>query len=323
MSKVDVIVPCYRYAHFLRNCVESVLNQAVSDVRVLIIDDASPDHTAEVAAELAGRDSRVEFRRHLVNQGHIATYNEGLEWATGEYVLLLSADDMLTPGALLRAIRMLDAHPEVGLAYGRVIQFQRDQPPCQKISPSGDCSWKLMSYREFLEMCCTIGHTSIQSPEVIVRNRVHRMVGGYRKELPHSGDTELWLRLAAQASVGVLDADQAFQRCHDESMSRQYAVLGNLREQRAAFEIHFREYARQIGDVEPYRRRLLQALGESAFWSAYKAFEHGDVAASAEQLSFSVEMAPSIRSWPQWSRWRWKRLMGPMLWSCLRPLVKS
>ncbi len=49
MSFVDVIVPCYRYGHFLRECVESVLEQEVN-VRVLIIDDASPDDTAEVAA---------------------------------------------------------------------------------------------------------------------------------------------------------------------------------------------------------------------------------------------------------------------------------
>ena len=42
----------------------------------------------------------MEFRRHPVNRGHIATYNEGLEWASGDYLLVLSADDMLTPGAL-------------------------------------------------------------------------------------------------------------------------------------------------------------------------------------------------------------------------------
>ena len=61
MSRVDVIVPCYRYAHFLRECVESILSQPLTDVRVLIIDDASPDHTPEVAAELATRDKRVEY----------------------------------------------------------------------------------------------------------------------------------------------------------------------------------------------------------------------------------------------------------------------
>src|SRR3954471_18429980 len=108
MSRVDVIVPCYNYAHFLRECVSSLLSQEGVDVRVLIIDDCSPDNTPEVAAKLLAKDRRVEYRRHEINIGHIATYNEGLEWGTGAYMLLLSADDMLTPGAFRRAARLMD-----------------------------------------------------------------------------------------------------------------------------------------------------------------------------------------------------------------------
>ena len=88
MARVDVIVPCYNYGHFLEGCVESALRQEGVDVRVLIIDDASPDDTEVVGRRLAERDPRVTYRRHAVNQGHIATYNEGLlEWADGDYAL--------------------------------------------------------------------------------------------------------------------------------------------------------------------------------------------------------------------------------------------
>jgi len=85
ISSVDVIVPCYRYGRFLCECVESVLSQQIQSLRVLIIDDASPDNTAEAATALASEDSRVEFVRHKTNAGHIATYNEGIEWAGGDY----------------------------------------------------------------------------------------------------------------------------------------------------------------------------------------------------------------------------------------------
>src|SRR5690348_14683949 len=112
VSTVDVIVPSYRYGRFLRQCVESVLTQSVRNVRVLIIDDASPDNTSEVAAGLASEDGRVEWRRHTANIGHIATYNEGIEWVSARYTLLLSADDYLLPGALERAVNLMDAHPE-------------------------------------------------------------------------------------------------------------------------------------------------------------------------------------------------------------------
>src|SRR5271167_2052829 len=86
MGTVDVVVPCYNYARYLRDCVQSVLSQTGVAVRVLVIDDASPDNTLQVGQDLAASDPRVEFRRHAVNKGHIATYNEGLlDWSTAEY----------------------------------------------------------------------------------------------------------------------------------------------------------------------------------------------------------------------------------------------
>src|SRR3954451_5500613 len=105
MSSVSVVIPCYRYGHFLEEAVSSVLDdQPGVDVRVLIIDDASPDDSAETAMKIAAREPRVEVIVHGTNKGNIATYNEGLlEWAEGDYSLLMSADDRLTPGALQRA----------------------------------------------------------------------------------------------------------------------------------------------------------------------------------------------------------------------------
>ena len=131
MSSVSVVIPCYRYGHYLAECVASVLDhQPGVDVRVLIIDDASPDDSAEQARALAAADPRIEVRVHAQNMGHIATYNEGLlEWADGDYSVLLSADDRLTPGALTRAAGLLDARPEVGFCYGHPVHFQHPGPP--------------------------------------------------------------------------------------------------------------------------------------------------------------------------------------------------
>ena len=63
----------------------------------------------------SGPRQRVRVIRHEQNKGHIATDNDGLEAATGEFVLLLSADDLVTPGALTRAAELLAAEPPVGL----------------------------------------------------------------------------------------------------------------------------------------------------------------------------------------------------------------
>jgi len=90
MSSVSVVIPCYRYGHFLEQAVRSVLDdQPGVDVRVLIIDDASPDDSAEVAQKIAARDPRVEVRVHAANKGNIATFNEGLlDWAAYHFLTM-------------------------------------------------------------------------------------------------------------------------------------------------------------------------------------------------------------------------------------------
>ena len=70
---VKVVVPCYGYADVLAGCVESVLAQEGVEVRVLIVDDCSPDQTTVVARRLAALDGRVERRRHDRNEGLTAT----------------------------------------------------------------------------------------------------------------------------------------------------------------------------------------------------------------------------------------------------------
>jgi glycosyltransferase involved in cell wall biosynthesis len=64
MTSIDVAIPNYQYGRYLRECVESVLSQGVPELRVLIIDNASTDNSAEVAQQLAVDHARVHFVRH-------------------------------------------------------------------------------------------------------------------------------------------------------------------------------------------------------------------------------------------------------------------
>src|SRR3974390_1201236 len=135
MNSFSIIIPSYNYARFLQGCVQSVLMQEGVDVEVLIIDDCSSDDTAVICQEVAV-DPRVTFRRHEVNKGHIATYNEGLEWASADYLALVSADDLLTSGALRRAAEALESQPSAGFLYGRSLYFvTNDEMPTARTGP--------------------------------------------------------------------------------------------------------------------------------------------------------------------------------------------
>ncbi len=318
MSRVDVIVPCYNYGRYLPGCLRSVLGQGGVDVRVLVIDDASPDGSGAVAEELARQDGRVEARRHPANRGHIATYNEGLEWAAGDYALLLSADDLLTPGALLRAARALDARPEVGLAYGRQILFTSDEPPAPPAGPAPG-GWRTLAGREFIAECCRAGGNPVATPTAVVRTSLWKRLGGYRPDLPHTADMELWLRFAAHADVAVIDADQALKRVHPANMQHQYlaATLGDIPQRHAAFEALFSGYGPRVPGAPALWALATAVLADQAFWAASRAFDRGDLRACRRCLAYALRLDPGLPDGRPWARLRWKRRLGPRLWGWL------
>lgn len=322
MNCVDVLVPCYNYARFLERCVCSVLSQHGTGVRVLIIDDASTDDTPEVGQRLAALDSRVEFRRHEVNQGHIATYNEGLlSWASAAYCLVLSADDALTSGALARAVRLLNRHPEVGMTYGRALVIGDDAVVNSPEKDTPD-DYQIMSGPTFLQRCCAFGNP-VPTPTVVVRTKLQQRLGAYRADLPHSGDMEMWMRFATQGSVGVFRALQAYYRWHGSNMGAAYydTMLGDLREQKAACDEVLTMWGSRLPDVEKLLKAVNQRVAEDAFWVASKAFDAGDVNRSRVCLQFAKEHFPEIERSRRWRRFQAKRLIGQVVWRRIRGAV--
>lgn len=317
MPTVDVIVPCFNYGRHLAACVDSVLSQHGVAVRVLIMDDASSDDTERIGRRLAA-DRRVEFRRHQRNVGHIATYNEALRLLTADACLLLSADDLLTPGALARAVAVLQSDGRVGFVYGRDIPF-RDGAPLPTPS-AGAAPPRVFEYDAFLRNACRLGQTGIQSPTVVVRTTLHRAIGDYLPELPHSGDTEIWLRMAAAAPVAVLDADQAYRRLHAANMSLGYTPVQRLAEQVRAFDIHF-DRRGLPPHLAPLRAVARRSIAEAAVWSASRAFEADDFEACDEFLAFATQASPGIEAWRPFRRVQWKRRLGPAAWRLVLPII--
>jgi Glycosyl transferase family 2 len=322
---VSVVIPCYKYGHHLTECVRSVLDQEGVDVRVLIIDDASPDDSYEVAARLAAADSRVTARRHATNQGHLATYNEGLlGWAEGEFSVLLSADDLLAPGALARATAVLVANPQVGLVYGHAISWHDDQAkPPARIHPTGTTIWP---GREWVQIVCRLGHSVIASPEVVVRTAVQRKIGGYLPELPHSGDIEMWLRFAAHADVAFIKGvDQAYYRIHESNMTKDRVPIVDLYQRRDAFDAFFDAHSDKIPSAVALHRVAQRRVAKEALWRACRAYERRRLQTTpvAELESLAFATYDGSRRLPEYWGLRWRRLAGPSITPFLQVLMLS
>jgi glycosyltransferase involved in cell wall biosynthesis len=323
MSSVDVIIPCYNYGHFLGCCVESVLTQRDVALRVLIIDDASTDGSAKVASEIAAQNDLMEFRGHTANRGAVATFNEGLDWAAADYTLIISADDVLTPGALARAVGVMEAQPEIGFTYGQQILVQKDGLLPEIPLISSDRAATVLAGGAFFEQVSVSGHNPVSAPSAVVRTTVQKQLGGYRSELPFTHDMEMWLRFAAHRPVAILDAYQVFKRCHGHNLSIQFThrALVGIRERKAAFVVAFRNYGDRLPAIDLLRRRAWQSLAQEAFWAGSKLFDMGDEAGCRQCLEFALETYPELRWHKEWSRLKWKRRLGIKLWSKLRHFI--
>jgi glycosyltransferase involved in cell wall biosynthesis len=217
MHSFDLVIPCYNYGNYLSECIASILNQQDCSVRILIIDDASHDGSAEAASRLAARDSRIDLIIHPKNVGHISTFNEGIVWAQQEYFLLLSADDVLAPGALKRAGEVLAANPNVAFVYGRAIRFRGQTPAI--VESSLRLPPRIIPGWQFIAEICANPRNPVDTLSAVVRTSVQKKVGPYKLDLPHAGDLEMWLRCATAGDVGKIDWVQGLRRLHDRNMS--------------------------------------------------------------------------------------------------------
>ncbi|MBV9448234.1 MAG: glycosyltransferase [Streptosporangiaceae bacterium] len=326
MTTVSVVIPCYNYGHYLEDTITSVLDEQKGvDVRVLIIDDASPDGSAEVARKIAARDSRVEVIAHATNKGHIATYNEGLlEWADGDYTVLISADDRFTPGALGRARDLLDARPDVGFVYGHPLWFKNGAPlPKARTEPQG---WSVWPGHWWLERRFHSIHNLISTQTVVVRTSLQRRVGGYDPQLPHAGDMEMWMRLAANADVGYLrGVDQAYYRIHGQNMYMSYNPLMDLSQRRLAYQTVLDRYGGELPDAERLSALVHRKLGREALWFAARAYDRRRTPGTPidDLVAFAFDCWPEVSRLPLYSTLRLRRRIGPRVMPYLQPFVLS
>jgi len=100
--KVSVIIPVYNTAEYLKQCLDSVLGQTFQNIEVVIVNDASPDHSLDIIHDYQEKDGRIKVVDKPVNAGLAAARNSGVAVAAGEYVIHLDSDDFWIDETMLR-----------------------------------------------------------------------------------------------------------------------------------------------------------------------------------------------------------------------------
>lgn len=92
---LSVIIPVYNVEEYIKECLESILNQTLKNIEVICIDDCSPDKSADIIKEYAANDNRVKYIKHTENKFQGGARNTGIQAAAGEYITFVDSDDYL------------------------------------------------------------------------------------------------------------------------------------------------------------------------------------------------------------------------------------
>jgi len=287
--RVSVAMAVHDGERYLAQAVESILAQTFEDFELLALDDGSTDESREILEGFAKRDSRVRVRSRR-NRGLVASLNELVEEAQGEYLARMDADDVALPERFARQVAHLDAHPECVLLGTRVLLVDPEDAPLRPFA-------ELCRHEEIDREHLAGRGGAICHPSAMMRNRVVREVGGYDASKPYAEDLDLFLRLAEIGRLENLPDTLLWYRMHPESMGHRFRE-----KQRASAAAAVQEACRRRGLPSPTWTETAPSQGGSGAethrrW-AWWALGAGHVATARKHAWAALRREPwTVKSW--------------------------
>ena len=204
---VSVGVPVYNAERFLACALESLLNQSLSDIEVIISDNASTDRTRAICDDFLRRDRRVRYVRQETNVGIPRNWNALVPLARGEFFKWASANDYCASSMLTQCVDVMQADPRVVLCYGQTAFVDEADQPLRVYTGDIDVTEGSPSER-FLRVCTELLLNSAQSG--VIRLETLRRTS-LARHYP-SGDMTLTEELALHGNIRVLPEVLLFRR---------------------------------------------------------------------------------------------------------------
>jgi glycosyltransferase involved in cell wall biosynthesis len=238
MHKVSVIIPTYNRAAFVKEAVDSVLDQSFRDWDLTVVDDGSNDKTQGILAPYA---DILRYER-TAHRGVSAARNEGVRLTRGEWIAFLDSDDLWLPRKLERQIQSLRDSRWTPVCYTDEIWIRNGKRVNQRARHGKHSGW---IFEQCLPLCI------ISPSSALIRRDLLEEVGGFDEGLPACEDYDLWLRVTARHPVLFLAEKLIVKRGgHQDQLSRNYWGMDRFR---------VRALAKALGDTS-----LIPSQGQAA-----------------------------------------------------------
>ncbi len=129
---ISIVVPIYKVEKYLEHCVKSILNQTITDIEVILVDDGSPDNCGAICDELAKTDSRIKVI-HKPNGGLSDARNAGIDIAEGKYIGLVDSDDYIAPTMYEKLLKAIEENKaDASMCYAcNIYDDDMEYRPCK------------------------------------------------------------------------------------------------------------------------------------------------------------------------------------------------
>lgn len=203
MPRLSLVVPAYKVQGYLRECLESVLDQGYTDFEVIAVDDCSPDASGAIMDEFAARDDRVQVLHLPENVGLGRARNAGMAEASGDYLIFLDSDDTLVPDSLAAIARRLEetGDPDILIFdYARTYWDGRVERNHRSalLAETGPPAFPLSERPELLDLLQTVWNKTYRRD--FVAKHGFEFPTGYYEDAPWT-----YLSLLRAERIGVLD----------------------------------------------------------------------------------------------------------------------
>lgn len=213
--RVTVLMSVYNSEIYLPEAIESILNQTFNDFEFLIINDGSKDKSLQIIEKYAKQDNRIRIISRP-NKGLVASLNQGISLAKGEFLARMDSDDISLPSRLEKEVIYLDSHPEVSLIGSNYIVM--DEKGKQLVTTN------IFTHPDDLKVaqvtCNQYGHGSIMA-----RLKVLKRLGGYDSSVGHVEDYHLWTRISRVEDIANFEEPLYIYRRNSEGVTQQNLKL--------------------------------------------------------------------------------------------------
>ena len=220
--KVSVLMAVYNTdKKYLKEAIESILNQTYSDFEFIILNDGSTDGSENII--LSYKDERIKYLKHDKNQGIPKTRNDLLNAATGEYIANMDSDDVSLPNRLKIQVDYMDKHQEIGVLGSAFHVFQKREEDV--LMPLEDKDVKKMLLK---------GLSPFANPTVMIRKSIFGDIK-YDKDFNYSEDYKLWCDLESKTKFANLPDILVKYRWHGKNISKQKTIEQSIQSQTIIF----------------------------------------------------------------------------------------